>query len=56
MARQRERELIAAADRHRALRRERGPGRFSTLLARIAAVRSETPRPAPCTEQATEAS
>jgi hypothetical protein len=55
MARQRERELIAAADRHRARRRGHGPGRFAALVSRLA-VRTEARRPAPCAEQATEAS
>lgn len=56
MARQRERELIAAADRYRATRRDRGAGRFAALLSRLT-VRSEARRSAPCSEQpATEAS
>jgi hypothetical protein len=56
LARQRERELIAAADRYRATRREGGHGRFATLLSRLT-VRSGARRPAPRSEQpATEAS
>jgi hypothetical protein len=55
MARQRERELIAAADRYRATRVDRGPGLFAALLSRLT-VRSESRRPSARTEQpATEA-
>jgi len=53
---QRERELIAAAERYRAVRRDRGPGRLAALVSRLTAGRPAEPRPAPCTEQATEAS
>jgi hypothetical protein len=56
LARQKERELIAAADRYRAVRRERRPGRVARLLLRLAVLGSEARPAAPCTEQASEAS